>query len=49
MKIKYGKDDFYWINVQVLSSLIDLFVILISQPHSTIGFTDRTPTHLLPE
>ena len=48
MKIKYGKDDFYWINIKVLKSLIDFFIILISKPHSTIGFTDRTPIHLLP-
>ena len=32
-----------------LKSLIDLFVVLISPPHSTIGFTDRTPIHLLPQ
>ena len=48
MKIKDIKDDFYWINIKVLKSLIYLFIILISPPHSTIGFTDRTPTHLLP-
>ena len=48
MKIKYGKDDFYWINIKVLKSLIDLFVVLISPPHKTIGFTDRTPIYLLP-
>jgi hypothetical protein len=47
MKIKDIKDDFYWINKKVLKSLIDLFIILISHPHSTIGFTDRTPIHLL--
>lgn len=40
--------NFYWINIKVLKSLIDLFVILISKPHSTIGFTDRTPVYLLP-
>ena len=28
--------------------LYDLFIILISPPHSTIGFTDRTPIYLLP-
>lgn len=49
MKIKDIKDDFYWINIKVLKSLIDLFVVLISPPHSTIGFTDRTPIHLLPQ
>ena len=47
-KIKDVKYDFYWINVRTLKLLIDLFIILISQPHSTIGFTDRTPIHLLP-
>jgi len=47
-KIKDLKYDFYWINIKSLKSLIDLFIILISQPHSTIGFTDRTPIHLLP-
>jgi len=47
MKIKDITDVFYWINISVLKSLIDLFIILISQPHSTIGFTDRTPLHLL--
>ena len=49
MKIKDIKDDFYWINIKVLKSLIDLFVVLISPPYSTIGFTDRTPIHLLPQ
>ena len=47
-KIKDPKYNFYWINIKALKLLIDLFVIIISQPHSTIGFTDRTPTHLLP-
>lgn len=47
-KIKDEKYNFYWINQKVLTSLIDIFIIVISRPHSTIGFTDRTPIHLLP-
>ena len=48
LKIKDLTHNFYWITVKVLKSLMDYFVILVSIPQSTIGFTDRTPTHLLP-
>ena len=46
-----GKDkildtNYYWINLKVLKSLADYFVILVS--NSTDCFTDRTPVHLIP-
>jgi hypothetical protein len=47
-KIKDVKYKFYWINISVLKSLYNLFIILISPPHSTIGFIDKTPIYLLP-
>jgi len=48
LKRKDLTHNFYWINVKVLKCLMDYFIILVSQPHSTFGFTDRTPIHLLP-
>jgi len=38
--------NYYWINIKVLRSLIDYFVILYT--NMTNCFTDRTPIHLIP-